>query len=115
MGRGVSDELLRMTAAIKRARNVFLMAVGVCVILSLNLAFFRGDATGALAGLRSSYEPLLLWGLTAAAYAFHTVARATIGLTEEVSKIRTAERMRELRQLAMIKERLRHSAGSRGT
>lgn len=113
MGSAVSEELRHMTGVVRRARNVFLMAVGVCVILTLNLAFFRGHSTGGLAGLRACYGPLLLWGLTAALYAFHTLARAASGLTETVDSIRASERMKGLRRLAIIKQRLRRPGSQR--
>ena len=70
---------------------------------------FNGHSTEGLAGLRACYGPLLLWGLTAAFYAFHTLAHAAFALTETVDSIRASEQMKGLRRLATIKQRLRHS------
>jgi len=106
----VSGYLRQMTVLTRHVRKVFLIAVLICGLLVLNVTFLREVSAGPPGGIRSCFGPLLLWALTAATYAFHSLAAANARLTEKVGGILEAERARALRQLAAIKTRLRASA-----
>jgi len=87
----------------QQARNVFVTALTISAILAFNLTILGARS----AGLAACFVPLLFWSLVAAAYAFHSLARDHALLTEQLGSRLVWERMRGLRQLAAIKERLR--------
>jgi uncharacterized membrane protein YesL len=100
------------TVRVRHARNIFLIAVITCGVLSLNVTLLRTHPSGQLAGLRSCFAPLLFWSLTAAAYAFHALARANARLLEGLSHALTSDRMNGLRQIAAIRTRLQRYGSS---
>lgn len=112
MNSEVSGYLRSMTLLARRARKVFLIAVGVCGLLALNLMFGRRGGTGPLAELRASFGPLLLWALTAAAYAFFLLATINARMTRKVADVVAADRARAVRQLQTIRARLEWSAST---
>jgi hypothetical protein len=91
----------------RQARNIFCIAASICAILAFDVTYLGLNGTGAGAGLRSCFAPLLLWSLVAAAYGFHCLARTNARLMEQLRNRLLWDRMKGLRQLATIKARLR--------
>ncbi len=91
-----------------QARNVFVIAMTICAILSVNLVVHGAQS----AGVAACFVPLLFWSLVAVAYAFYSLARTHARLLEQMGNKMVWERMRGLRQLAAIKERLRGHSGA---
>jgi hypothetical protein len=114
MDTDVTGYLERMSRLARRAKKVFFVAVLICGVLALNFTVLGGRSAGALARARSCFGPLLFWALTAAAYAFHSLAQAHVRMTRKVEGVLSAERQRALRQLAHIKARLREAGGASG-
>ncbi|MGD2175638.1 MAG: hypothetical protein PVJ27_09560 [Candidatus Brocadiaceae bacterium] len=106
----VSAYLQQMGSRTREVRKVFIIAVTLCALLTLNVTFLEGPSEGKLGAVYSSLGPLLLWSLTAAAYAFHLLARAHARLTTKVRGVLAADRAEARRRLRAIKARL-HRAG----
>ena len=102
----VSVYVQRTRGLARRARHVFLAAVLLCGLLAVNVTFLASRSPGHLEGVRFCFGPLLLWALTAAAYAFHSMAQAHAGMTQRVGDILSADKARALRELTTIKARL---------
>ena len=86
---------------------IFAIALTICTILGFNMTILRLHG----AGLAACFSPLLFWSLAAAAYAFHSLATAHARLVDQLGNRLVWDRMRGLKQLATIKERLREQHG----
>ncbi len=106
----LASHLRHMMARGRHARNVFLIAVLICAVLALDATFVGSPSVGQMAGVRSCFGPLLLWALTAMAYAFHLLSQSTAGMTEKSECVFAADKVRALHQLAKIRRRLRASS-----
>ncbi len=102
----VTRYIRRMRMLSRRTRNVFLAAVALCTLLACNVTFLNDWAQGHMEPIRAAFGPLLLWSLTAAAYAFYSLATANSRLTRKVVDILAADRARAMKQIKMIKSRL---------
>lgn len=94
----------------RRARNVFLIAVAICGLLAVDVTFMGSRFTGALGSVRPCFGALILWALTAAAYGFMLLSRATDGMTDKAEVVFAADRQKALNQIATIRRRLRGPA-----
>ncbi len=94
-------------ALVHQSRNVFVIAMTICAVLSVNLTVHGVQSVG----VASCFVPLLFWSLVAVVYAFYSLASTNARLMQQMGNKMVWERMKGLRQLAAIKERLRsHTA-----
>ena len=109
----VSCDLRKAAAVARRARNAFFAATLLCWLLALDVTQLRDRSLGQLESIHAFFGPLLLWSLTAAAYAFQAVVRAYAGVSQRVDKILTTDEAKALRLVTRIRARLSSSASGR--
>jgi len=81
----------------------------ICCILALHMTHASDHSLGQLRSIHAVFGPLLLWALIAAAYAFHGVVRAYVGLAGRLDRIVARDRTRAQRLISRIRERLASS------
>jgi len=106
----VTTYMGEMTKLTRKARKTFLAAVLLCAVLALNISCLRDGTAGRLADVRSCFVPLLFWALTAASYAFHSLAEANARMSRKTCEVLAADHARAMRRLSAIKERLATTA-----
>jgi hypothetical protein len=98
---------IRETAVVTRhARNAFLGAMLICSILALYLTNVRDCSLGNLQSIHAVLGPLLLWSLTAAAYAFHALMRAYDRVSRRLDTLAARDHVRAERRISRVRQRL---------
>ena len=105
-----SSDFREAVAVTRRARNAFLGAMLICGILALYVTQLSDRPLGHFHSVHAVAGAFLLWALTAAAYAFHSVVRAYGQVADRMEKILATDEAKAQRLVSKIRARM-SSAG----